>query len=1075
MIRKKITPQQFFKSAGYNLWLVNDKKQPIKTTPTGTRVAIKEWSMITDFEPFYPSITAMDNIGFLSGLQYKSGSYLIILDFDIYSGKMQGVVPETQALFDEFRVLDTNGERGFFSGSTCHNYGVILDITDTSTIIDKINQIITTTNNRNKIEYQGLEILYKNNVVLPPSKTHCKKCQTTHQKREMLAKVMAVCIPNPKQVAFVLNIMDKFLEESKIQRILIPYVNSAVAISENNIGSTLSTTNLNMRLRGTNFETRHIQTSKMLALLDLYKNERFTCGYAEWIKFLYQVCNANNSDEVITKFWQRGAIGQYSNVLQQEIAKYFYSCNLIHDFNTSKLWTMAKDDSPVEYKKLFESYDEPQFAFKPITFIDSTTNQPSSFINYQQIINHYANITNNKFRIIKSGLGTGKTSMIREHLLQQFSNNKATRVIFITCRQTLADNISGTFEHLDFLNYLDVKHIDHHQSRIIISLDSLCKIAYYDYDKYTYKINPYNIVICDEICSLLKHFSFKLMKTPEIIYNIFEDIIQESKETWFLDGDISNREISWLKEYMEYDTATNPPICNSINGTSYSFSITYCASQQYSHFINDLKNGMRVCIVCMSATEAKTLDSLLSQKFKTLCILSETSDIIKKQCNKINQIIINYQCFIFSPCITVGVDINVHHFDKVYSYVCKNSVCPRDFFQMLGRIRNPKYNTIELLLADFDMKINGLYNVYPFDKWKFITWKNRIITNPLHYIQLWNQWEQKHSDELWLDVFYWYAEAKGHKVNFQQNTKQIFKDGHMALKKLIDDLQLKTQDKTETARDIYNAWILEKESKLFTNSKYSRNNRENIDIRNSILLKEHPTEEDNELLIGIDIICNMDNLLCVKDRIQNNRASTLDKLNYMKTKYWHFFGLSINLCYEEFEAYYYDKIHIVFNYLNLLFYIDKQKLRGNMSSFEYSLFIRRIEYFKKIMSILEIELSTITSKCKIKYSHINNKHIALTEALNNEDFKALFNIKVIKTGTKKIIDNTAPAQIIIRNNEGKKFVMELIARVLNYFGFVMISKLGRFEGIVNNYYELDTIKAINKYIDTYGTIIEYEF
>jgi hypothetical protein len=65
----KITPQQFFKSAGYNLWLVDDKKQPIKTTPTGGWIAIKEWSMITDFEAFYQSITAMDNIGFLSGVE----------------------------------------------------------------------------------------------------------------------------------------------------------------------------------------------------------------------------------------------------------------------------------------------------------------------------------------------------------------------------------------------------------------------------------------------------------------------------------------------------------------------------------------------------------------------------------------------------------------------------------------------------------------------------------------------------------------------------------------------------------------------------------------------------------------------------------------------------------------------------------------------------------------------------------------------------------------------------------------------------------------------------------------------
>ena len=1080
----RITPQQFFKSAGYNLWLVNDKKQPIKTTPTGIRVAIKEWSMITDFEPFYPSITAMDNIGFLSGLQYKSGRYVIILDFDIYSGKMQGVVPETQALFDEFRAIDTNGERGFFSGSTCHNYGVILDITDISTIIDKINQIIATTNNRNKIEYQGLEILYKNNVVLPPSKTHCKKCQTTHQKREMLAKVMAVCIPNPNQVAFVLNIMDKFLADFMFP---ITTRNTDIITSNNTnntirtslasqSGITLIMTNASPRLHGYDLEVRRIHTHKMLDLLDIYKQERFTCGYTEWIKFLYQVCNANNSDEVITKFWQRGATGHYSNVPEREVAKYFKSCNILTEFNTQHLWNLGREDNPVKYKRLFESYDEPQFIFKPITFLNSTTKQPSRFINYQQIITYYATIptTNTKYRVIKSGLGTGKTSMIREHLNQRFAINPNTRVIFITCRQTLADNISGSFSHMGFFNYLDSSiEINSSIPCIILSLDSLLKVALIDYDKDEYIFTPYDIVICDEICSLLKHFSFDQMANKTDIYGLFESIIKQSKETWFLDGDISNREISWLQRYLNYDITNNPPICNALPSIKYKFNITYCGAQQYSNFLTDLKNGLRLCIVCMSATEAKTIENLISQKFKTLCIISDSSDVIKKQCKQINRVVINYQCFIFSPCITVGVDINIPHFDKVYAYVCQQSVCPRDFYQMLARVRNPSNNTINILIANFSIKKEGLYNVMPFEKYKRIISRNSTEQNGLDYICYWNRWEQKHSDELWLDIFLWYADLKGHTVAFLDSNKSHFQESKNTLAQLITELELSTNIQADTAQDIFNAIVLLKEPRKETMPFYIEPGHEDYVKRNEIIAKGRLIDEDIAILNAIDNKNNLDHIESIKARIQDYNASTVDKHNYIKSRYWFFFGLPADLVFEDFENTYYGKIPIVVNYLNYIKFYDGLLNTINLAPFELSLFVRRAEYFKKTMEHLEI--SDITIKNKIKYSLVNDKLANLTATLDNEDFKTLFNIKVIKTGTKKIIDNSKTEIALIRNNQGKKFIVSMITKVIEYFGFEIVSKFGRIDETPTRYYELDIIKAIKQYTDTYGIRTEYEF
>lgn len=73
-------------------------------------------------------------------------------------------------------------------------------------------------------------------------------------------------------------------------------------------------------------------------------------------------------------------------------------------------------------------------------------------------------------------------------------------------RQSLARSVYKEFKKHDFHNYLNKNDdVNFYVDRIIISIDSL------------YKINgveklPYDIVICDEFCSLLSHMSFTGIK-----------------------------------------------------------------------------------------------------------------------------------------------------------------------------------------------------------------------------------------------------------------------------------------------------------------------------------------------------------------------------------------------------------------------------------------------------------------------------------------------------------------------------------------------------------------------------------
>jgi len=162
---------KFFKDNGFNLWNVNEEKKPCILTKN-TKTGITGWQNYSakDFEKLKVDYT--QNIGFYSGYQYKSQLNIIVLDFDIFSKGIKN--DEVSKLYEQFLELDlihNKHKKGHYNSSTCGNKGVLLNITDNSEFIEYLNSF-----NLAKIS-GGLEILIKNNVVLPPSITNCKNCE----------------------------------------------------------------------------------------------------------------------------------------------------------------------------------------------------------------------------------------------------------------------------------------------------------------------------------------------------------------------------------------------------------------------------------------------------------------------------------------------------------------------------------------------------------------------------------------------------------------------------------------------------------------------------------------------------------------------------------------------------------------------------------------------------------------------------------------------------------------------------------------------------------------------------------
>jgi hypothetical protein len=130
------------------------------------------------------------------------------------------------------------------------------------------------------------------------------------------------------------------------------------------------------------------------------------------------------------------------------------------------------------------------------------------------------------------------------------------RVLFITYRQTLARDIMRNFGKLGFKNYLDSYDDPSvwNAPRLIVQVDSLLNVLQKN-DKFISSGSfslKYDMIILDESESLLAHFDEKTMERKEInIWNFFDELLKHSSKMLLMDGDISERSLSFASSYGE--------------------------------------------------------------------------------------------------------------------------------------------------------------------------------------------------------------------------------------------------------------------------------------------------------------------------------------------------------------------------------------------------------------------------------------------------------------------------------------------------------------------------------------------
>ena len=171
----------------------------------------------------------------------------------------------------------------------------------------------------------------------------------------------------------------------------------------------------------------------------------------------------------------------------------------------------------------------------------------------KKILDEWIDNKNIKTLAIKSAMGTGKTTMIKK--IVKFDSCK--KILWITHRQTLTKQISGSFKKAGFKNYMHEEGclIDH--DRIIVQIDSFMRIANLDRE-----FQKYDLVIIDEVEGCLNHFiSPYIEKKSRDIFNYVSRVINNSNKLLVLDADIGIRTNLFINNFPKSIIVNNTYNC----------------------------------------------------------------------------------------------------------------------------------------------------------------------------------------------------------------------------------------------------------------------------------------------------------------------------------------------------------------------------------------------------------------------------------------------------------------------------------------------------------------------------------
>jgi len=281
----------------------------------------------------------------------------------------------------------------------------------------------------------------------------------------------------------------------------------------------------------------------------------------------------------------------------------------------------------------------------------------------------------------------GKTKALRRYIAKHFpSDSIETKVVrFVTFRQTFSRSIAENFP--DFTVYNDVQgdldQIRH--PRLIVQAESLHRI------KMGTRPEPVDLVVLDEVESILAQFNSGLHKHLNAAFAMFQWMLRTAKHVVCMDANLSDRTYNTLLRMRP----AYPPHFHwnqFARAADDNYSFTSDQASWLEKMYSTLREGKRIVLPTNSLTEARTFEEALRREFPTKNVMlysSETSPSEKaRHFGDVHKYWSDLDVLIYTPTCSAGVSYELKHFDTLFGYFCDVSCDVETCRQMLARVRN---------------------------------------------------------------------------------------------------------------------------------------------------------------------------------------------------------------------------------------------------------------------------------------------------------------------------------------------------------------------------------------------------
>ena len=296
-----------------------------------------------------------------------------------------------------------------------------------------------------------------------------------------------------------------------------------------------------------------------------------------------------------------------------------------------------------------------------------------------------------KFVLLTGPMGTNKTGAVIDVL------DPKERILWITPRISLSHNLHQRLRATNkfkFQNYKDFEKA--HEDQIGQARHLICCVpSLYKTDKAVY-----DTVVLDEIETLLMmwrgdlghmHFDINWMK--------FKEVIAAAKKVYVMDAFMGAKTTNFLKGPFK--------VINGFQRPDERRMIPYTCEPSWTATIAaDLARGQKVFVFYpykMGNTKYCSMEKFVKvlitasgvPENEFICYNSDSPDSIKKTLQDVNRVWASKSCIVCNTCITVGVNFDELHFDKIYA-MWQPFVSQRDFFQNMYRCRKLRTNEVHL-------------------------------------------------------------------------------------------------------------------------------------------------------------------------------------------------------------------------------------------------------------------------------------------------------------------------------------------------------------------------------------------